>query len=103
MSRADELAYVSATELAERIRRASSRRSRSSRRAIERIEARNPSLNAFVFKGYDDARSGGEGGREGGHVRGEELGLLHGVPTAMKDLFDFKPGWKSAPSAASAR
>ena len=24
---------------------------------------------------------------------GEELGSLHGVPTAMKDLFDFKPGW----------
>ena len=23
------------------------------------------------------------------------LGPLHGVPTAMKDLFDFKPGWVS--------
>ena len=26
-------------------------------------------------------------------MSGEELGSLHGVPTAMKDLFDFKPGW----------
>jgi amidase/aspartyl-tRNA(Asn)/glutamyl-tRNA(Gln) amidotransferase subunit A len=24
---------------------------------------------------------------------GEPLGPLHGVPTLMKDLFDFKPGW----------
>jgi hypothetical protein len=24
---------------------------------------------------------------------GGPLGPLHGVPTATKDLFDFKPGW----------
>ncbi len=26
-------------------------------------------------------------------MTGEELGPLHGVPTALKDLFDFRPGW----------
>ena len=59
---------------------------------IERIEERNPSLNAFIFKGYDDARQRAEKA-EHAVVSGEELGPLHGVPTAMKDLFDFKPGW----------
>ena len=47
-----------------------------------------------MYRGYEDAR---EQAREAEHAltSGEELGPLHGVPTAMKDLFDFKPGWVS--------
>jgi hypothetical protein len=26
-------------------------------------------------------------------MSGERLGPLHGIPTAIKDLFDSKPGW----------
>ena len=59
---------------------------------IARIEARNPSLNALVFTAFDEARAAAaEAERQ--VTAGEELGPLHGVPLAMKDLFDFKPGW----------
>ena len=61
---------------------------------IERIEERNKSLNAFVFFGFDDARNAAKEA-ERALMTGEALGPLHGVPTALKDLFDFKPGWVS--------
>lgn len=57
-----------------------------------RIEQRNPSLNAFVFLDLDQARDRARAA-EDALFSGAELGPLHGVPTAMKDLFDFKPGW----------
>ncbi len=59
---------------------------------IARIEARNPSLNAFVFTDFDGAMAAARKA-EKAVMSGEALGPLHGVPTAMKDLFDFKPGW----------
>ena len=56
MDMSDELAYMSATKLALRIRR----RDLSPVEVIEaflaRIEARNPSINAFVHFGFEDAR-----------------------------------------------
>ena len=68
MSRADELAYVSRPSSP----RASARRELSPvevvEACIERIEARNPSLNAFVFKGFDERARARQGGRAGGHV-----------------------------------
>ncbi len=94
MALADELAYMTATDMAGRIRRRQLSPVEIVDAVIERIEERNPSLNAFVFKGYDDARKRAEQA-EHAVVSGEELGSLHGVPTAMKDLFDFKPGWTS--------
>jgi amidase/aspartyl-tRNA(Asn)/glutamyl-tRNA(Gln) amidotransferase subunit A len=61
---------------------------------ISRIESRNPSLNALVYLGFDDARHAARDA-ENAVMRGETLGPLHGIPTAIKDLFDFKPGWPS--------
>jgi amidase/aspartyl-tRNA(Asn)/glutamyl-tRNA(Gln) amidotransferase subunit A len=59
---------------------------------IARIERRNPSLNALIYLGFDDARRDAKKAEEL-VMKGEKLGPLHGVPSAIKDLFDFKPGW----------
>jgi amidase len=94
MSLQAELAYRSATELAALVRQRVLSPVELLEAAIERIEERNPSLNAFVHTGFEEAR---EQAREAQRqlVSGAELGPLHGVPTAIKDLFDFKPGWPS--------
>ncbi|SFT87482.1 amidase [Geodermatophilus amargosae] len=88
----DDLAYATATELAARIRRRDLSPVEVIDAAITRIEERNPSLNALVFTAFDEAR---ERAREAERAvtSGAALGPLHGVPTAIKDLFDFKPGW----------
>src|SRR5579875_1880790 len=50
--------------------------------------------NAFVYFGFDDARARAREAEQA-LLSGSTLGVLHGIPTAMKDLFDFKPGWIS--------
>jgi amidase len=92
MALADELAYTTATELAGRIRRRELSPVEVVDACIERIQARNQSLNALVYLGFDEAR---QRAREAEQtlVSGAEPGVLHGVPTAIKDLFDFTPGW----------
>src|SRR3954468_11851149 len=92
MSLSDELAYMTVVELAGRIRRRELSPVEVLDATIERIEARNPSLNALVYLGFDDARAAAREA-EAALLSGEAVGLLHGVPAAIKDLFDFKPGW----------
>lgn len=89
---ADELAYMSAAEIAERVRRRRLSPIEVVEACISRIEKRNPSLNAFVFKGFDDARREAKAAEQA-VMSGSTIGPLHGVPSAIKDLFDFKPGW----------
>lgn len=91
-SETDALAYVPATELASRIRRRDLSPVEVVDAFIRRIEARNPSLNAFVFLDFDGARKRAKEA-ESAVMAGELLPPLHGVPSALKDLFDFKPGW----------
>jgi amidase len=89
---ADELAYGTTTELAARIAARELSPVEAVDAAIARIEARNPSLNAFVYLAFDDARAAAREA-ERAVAAGGQLGPLHGVPAAIKDLFDFKPGW----------
>ena len=94
MTLSTDLSSLSAAELAARIKRRELSPVEVVEASIQRIEARNPSLNAFVHLGFDDARRRADAA-ERAVMAGEELGPLHGVPSAIKDLFDFKPGWPS--------
>jgi amidase len=87
-----EFSYQSAEGLATAIRHKKISPTEVLEYFIERIESRNPSLNAFVYKGYEDARAAARHAEQM-VMSGAALGPLHGVPIAIKDLFDYKPGW----------
>ena len=89
-----DLAYASATDVAAAIRARRISPVEAVQAAARRIEARDPTLNAFVFLAIDEALEQARAA-EKALMSGEAIGPLHGVPTAMKDLFDFKPGWPS--------
>ena len=92
MSLSDELAYMSAAEMARRVRARDLSPVEIVDAFLERIEARNPGITAFVHVGAEDARS--EAKRAEREVMsGAALGPLHGIPTAIKDLNGLKPGW----------
>jgi amidase len=63
--------------------------------AIERIERHNPTLNAVVYKGYDDARARAEGPLPQGPFRG--------VPFLIKDLGMPVAGWPRSYGSRFAR
>ena len=93
MAAAENLAKTeSAASLAARIRSKEISPVEVVDQAIARIERHNPKINALVIFGYEDARKEAKKA-EAAVMRGDTLGPLHGVPVAMKDCFDFKPGW----------
>jgi amidase len=69
--------------------------------AIRRIEARNPSLNAFISLSADYALSRASE-LERRIMSGRPIGAMAGVPTAIKDLFCFYPGWPATFGGISA-
>jgi amidase/aspartyl-tRNA(Asn)/glutamyl-tRNA(Gln) amidotransferase subunit A len=91
-TRTDELAWKSATELVRLIRSRQLSPVELMEATIARIEARNPSLNALVFTDFDGAMAAAREAEQQ-LTSGAALGPLFGLPTALKDLFDFKPGW----------
>ena len=56
---------------------------------IDRIETFNPAINAICATDFDRARAGAQQA-EAAVMRGETLGLLHGLPLGVKDLQDTK-------------
>lgn len=87
-----DISYMGAGDLARAIRDKKLSPTEVMDATIDRIEARNPSLNAIVYKGFEEARARARETEEA-LARGEAVGSLAGVPVVMKDLFDFKPGW----------
>jgi amidase/aspartyl-tRNA(Asn)/glutamyl-tRNA(Gln) amidotransferase subunit A len=87
----EELRYTPAVELAARIRRRDLSPVEVVENFLRAIEEHNGKLNAYVTVIGDEALEAAR--RAERTVRaGGELGPLHGVPVAIKDLFDYKAG-----------
>jgi len=87
-----EVAYRSATDLAADMKARRLSPVEVMTETIRLVEEREPSLNAIVYRGFDEAMESARSA-EAAIAGGEDGGPLRGVPVVMKDLFDFKPGW----------
>ncbi len=85
----DELAFMPATEMAAAIRRKSLSPVEVCAALLDRIGALNPTLNAYCLVTPELAMVAAKGA-EAAVLRGDELGLLHGIPVSVKDLFDVR-------------
>ncbi|ELY57753.1 amidase [Natronolimnohabitans innermongolicus] len=99
MSLESELTRLSAAELATRIRTGDVTATEVVDAHLERIEHRDDEINAFVTVCADEARdAAAEADRA--IERGEDVGPLHGVPLALKDLGALKKGVRHTSGSA---
>ncbi len=84
-----ELVWMTAVELAARIRGGEVSASEALAAHLEQIEALNPQVNAIVTLEPERALALARAADDK-KARGEELGILHGLPIAHKDLFQTK-------------
>lgn len=87
----DDLASLSAAAIADGVRAGDLSAEAVLEACLSRVDAANDELTAFVTVIEEAAR---ERAREADRAaaRGEDLGPLHGVPVALKDLFGWKEG-----------
>ena len=78
MTTGHDHAYTSATDLSQMIRDREVSPTELLDSVIDRIEERNPDLNAIVFTGYDDARQAAADAEQQ-VLSGGELGPLESV------------------------
>ena len=81
----DSLAFMPATELAAAIRARRISPVEVMRATLDRIERAQPELNAFITIAGDSAMAQAREA-EAAIMRGDQVGPLHGVPIAVKDL-----------------
>jgi aspartyl-tRNA(Asn)/glutamyl-tRNA(Gln) amidotransferase subunit A len=82
---ATDLCFTPATELARLVRTKAVSPIEVVRAVLERIDAVNPLVNAFCTLTPEAALAGARAAEQA-VMRGERLGLLHGVPFSVKDL-----------------
>ncbi|MEX2227238.1 MAG: amidase [Dehalococcoidia bacterium] len=85
----DEFAWMPATEIAAAVRAKKLSPVEVTGALLDRIDAVNPVLNAYVLVTREMAISQARAA-ENAVMRGDVLGPLHGVPLSIKDLFDVK-------------
>src|SRR5881396_4151569 len=82
---ADDIVWRSAVECATLIRRKELSPVELTEAVLARIDALNPRLNAFCLVAHDVARRAAREA-EIAVMKGEPLGVLHGVPISLKDV-----------------
>ena len=90
-----ELEKLSGVELGKEVRSGRITPTEVIRYFQERIEKRNPSLNAFTYTKFDDAFSEAKALEEK-LLHHEEVGPLAGVPVGLKDFLPSKKGWTNS-------
>ncbi|WP_312907479.1 amidase [Natronosalvus caseinilyticus] len=88
---ASDRRFDPAWKLAERIRNGTVSPTATVDAHLERIDARNDDVNAFITVAADHAREQARAA-ERALEAGESVGPLHGVPVALKDLTGFREG-----------
>src|SRR5688572_8752632 len=81
----EELCFTPATELAQAIRTRALSPVELMQAVLARAERLNPALNAICTPTYEPALAAARQA-ETALMRGERLGLLHGLPLTIKDL-----------------
>ncbi len=82
----EDICFMSACDLKDAILRQEVTSQEITETIIERIEKINPLINAYCTPTFETAR---DMAKQADHAvkNGEKLGLLHGIPTSIKDLF----------------
>jgi len=83
----EDICFMSACDIAEKIKTQELSSQEITEIIIERIEKINPKINAYCTPTFDIARDLAKNADES-IKRGEKLGLLHGIPTSIKDLME---------------
>jgi aspartyl-tRNA(Asn)/glutamyl-tRNA(Gln) amidotransferase subunit A len=85
----EDICFISAYDMREKIKTQELTSLEITEIIIERIEKINPIIHAFCTPTFDLARETAKKADDA-IKKGEKIGILHGVPTSIKDLADTK-------------